>query len=162
MSAAERSYDAHDAELWAIVQCFKEWRHYLGGAQHTIQVITDHDNLRYFMTKTLNRRQTGWAEELAAYDFNIFYRKGKLNPVDGLSRRPDYEEHAEERDRMILPTLRNKLRSRRFLSNPQESSDAWIVATIGVVDRAVGAREARLTLGTSLPNFRLRTRLLLA
>jgi hypothetical protein len=65
---------------------FQGMRHYLEGTQHTIQVITDHDNLKYFMTsKKLNRRKTGWAEELAAYDFNIFFRKGKLNPVDGLN-----------------------------------------------------------------------------
>jgi len=27
---------------------------------------------------------------LAPYDFTIYYRKGKLNPADGPSRRPDY------------------------------------------------------------------------
>jgi len=154
MAAAERNYDAHDAELLAIVQCFKEWRHYLEGAQHTVQVITDHDNLKYFMTtKRLNRRQTGWAEELAAYDFNIFYRKGKLNPVDGLSRRPDYEEHAEERDQTILPTMRNKLRSRPFLADPQVGTDAIIAASISIVEGPRKAREAKDNLDTSLQTF---------
>jgi hypothetical protein len=153
MSAAERNYDAHDAELLAIVHCFREWRHYLEGAQHTIQVITDHDNLKYFMsTKRLNRRQTGWAEELAAYDFNIFFRKGKLNPVDGLSRRPDYEEHAEERDQTILPTLRNKLRSRRLLPDHQEGTDAIFAASISVTG-SCNVPEAKINLDTSLQTF---------
>ena len=39
-----------------------------------------------------------WVLDLVLYDFNIFYRKGKLNPVDGLSRRPDYEEYTEKKN----------------------------------------------------------------
>jgi hypothetical protein len=42
------------------------------------------------ITKTLNRRQARWAIELAAFDFVIIYRRGKDNPADGPSRRPDY------------------------------------------------------------------------
>ena len=53
-------------------------------------MISDHNNLRYFMTtKELSAKQIRWAEKLAAFDFTIEYRKGKLNPADAPSRRPD-------------------------------------------------------------------------
>jgi hypothetical protein len=48
--------------------------------------------------KQFNRRQARWVETMAGYNFDIMYRKGILNPADGLNRRPDYEELAEERN----------------------------------------------------------------
>ena len=109
MIDAETRYPTHDGEMLAIVAAFKQWRHYLEGAQHTVIVRTDHDSLKYFMTKKeLNRRQARWAERLASFDFTIEYRQGKTNPADGLSRRPDYESttnHAEA----LLPTLQSKM-----------------------------------------------------
>jgi RNase H-like domain found in reverse transcriptase/Reverse transcriptase (RNA-dependent DNA polymerase) len=93
LTGAERNYSTHDGELLAIVQAFKNWRHYLEGSRFTIEVITDHNNLRYFMeTKYLESRQARWAMYLATYDFEIIYRKGTSNPADGPSRRPDYED----------------------------------------------------------------------
>ena len=109
----EVRYDTHDKELMAIWACFKHWRHYLEGAQHPVRVETDHSNLRYFMTtKSLTARQARWAEYLSAFDFEINYRKGKKNPADGPSRRPDYEQSAEIADGVnyMLPTLQQKLR----------------------------------------------------
>lgn len=42
-------------------------------------------------TKTLNRRQARWAQELAGYDFRILFRPGKDNTeADYLSKRPEY------------------------------------------------------------------------
>ena len=58
MIPAERNYEMHNQELLAIVMCFKHWRHYLEGSQHPIRVLTDHANLRAFMTtKELSRWQ---------------------------------------------------------------------------------------------------------
>lgn len=111
MNPAERNYETHDGELLAIVMSFKQWRHYLQGAQHTVTVISDHNNLKYFMTtKSLNGRQIRWAEKLAAYDFEIEYRKGSKNPADAPSRRPDYETTGERSDLTMLPTLQRKIR----------------------------------------------------
>ena len=89
-SPAEINYDTADKELLAIVDCFKRWRRYLEGANHQVMVITDHNNLELFATtKVLNRRQARWAQELAGYDFKIFFRPGKQNvKADYLSRRP--------------------------------------------------------------------------
>ena len=106
---AEQNYEVHDQELLAIVAAMKQWRHYLEGSPYTIAVLTDHNNLKGFMKqKELNSRQARWALKLAAYDFEIFHRAGKLNPADAPSRRPDYEG-ASPLNTKLLPTLQNKL-----------------------------------------------------
>ena len=57
-TAPEINYPVYDKELAAIISAFAEWQPYLAGAQHRIQVLTDHKNLIYFTTtRTLNRRQ---------------------------------------------------------------------------------------------------------
>jgi hypothetical protein len=68
------NYEIHDKEMLAIVSAFKEWRRYLKGAAHPISVFTNHKNLKYFTTtKILNQSPVRWAQELAGYDFKIFY-----------------------------------------------------------------------------------------
>lgn len=109
MIPAERNYETHDAELLAIVMCFKQWRHYLEGSVHPIEVLTDHNNLRGFMNvKVLSGRQARWAMKIAAYDFIIKHRAGRTNPADAPSRRPDYQSVNTEVTR-LLPTLQRKL-----------------------------------------------------
>ena len=77
---------------------------------HPIQVLANHNNLRYFMTtKALTRRQARWAQALSAYDFTISYQLGKKNPANAPLRRLDYKLDAGE-ENIMLPTLRNKLR----------------------------------------------------
>jgi len=57
LTCAEINYQVYDKELLAIITAFKQWRSYLAGAQHRVQVLTDHKNFLYFMTtRTLNRR----------------------------------------------------------------------------------------------------------
>src|SRR5436853_528475 len=103
---AEINYDTHDKELLAIVDCFKRWRRYLEGVNHQVTVISDHNNLEYFATtKVLNRRQARWAQELAGYDFKIYFRPGRENEkADYLSRRPAYrrEEGGNKNPEKIL------------------------------------------------------------
>ena len=76
-----------------IVDCFKEWRHFLQGSPHRVVMYTDHKNLEYFnSTKSLNPRQARWAEVLSSFDFVISYRPGDKNAkADALSRRTDPE-----------------------------------------------------------------------
>jgi transposase InsO family protein len=104
---AEINYEIHDKELLAIVDAFKVWRHYLQGAAHQIVIYTDHKNLEYFMTtKILNRRQARWAQELAAYNFKIVYRKGSSNgKADALSRRSEYRPEGGGSDDENLRTV---------------------------------------------------------
>ncbi|SAM05196.1 hypothetical protein [Absidia glauca] len=91
MLPAEVNYDVYDKEMLAIIDSFKQWRHYLEGAVHQTIVLTDHRNLEYFMTaKKLNRRQARWAIELSTFNFVIQYRPGTKNTkADALSRRSD-------------------------------------------------------------------------
>jgi len=58
LSPVERNYEIHDKEMLAIIHTLEEWRHFLEGAQHLVEIWTDHKNLEYFiMAKKLNRRQ---------------------------------------------------------------------------------------------------------
>ena len=58
MDEHQRNYEIHDREMLAIIEALKEWRHYLEGLPEPFEVITDHDNLRYWKTaQDLSRRQ---------------------------------------------------------------------------------------------------------
>lgn len=111
---AEVHYSTPDKEMMAIVEAFKQWRHYLEGSTHPIEVWTDHKNLQSFMKQPrLNGRQARWCFALCPYDFTIKFRKGTTNPADAPSRRPDYNsdpsESAEEQARGLLATLEAKV-----------------------------------------------------
>ena len=43
----EANYDIGNRELLAVVEAFREWRHWLEGAEHLVTVWTDHKNLTY-------------------------------------------------------------------------------------------------------------------
>jgi len=144
----EVRYDTHDKELMAIWAAFKHWRHYLEGAAHTIRVLSDHNNLRYFMTtKSLTARQARWAEALSAYDFEIEFKKGTSNPADGLSRRPDYEAESETRDgvNMMLPTLQHKLRLHSAAVNSMQGDRADAATSLSPTNDRVGHSVPSLT-----------------
>ncbi|KAK3522991.1 hypothetical protein QTP86_010489 [Hemibagrus guttatus] len=58
LMAAEANYDVGNRELLSIKAALKEWRHWLEGAHHPFQVLTDHRNLEYLRgAKHLNPRQ---------------------------------------------------------------------------------------------------------
>ena len=91
LSVHEANYGVGDLEMLAIVKAFTQWRHYLGGARHQIEVASDHHNLQTFMTtKALVGRHVRWYQRLAEYNMKIVHRPGRLNPADAPSRRPDY------------------------------------------------------------------------
>ena len=113
MIPAERNYETHDAELLAIVEAFRHWRHYLEGSTHEVLVLTDHNNLKRFMdTKRLGGRQIRWAQELSRYNFRIDYRQGSHNPAHALSRPAQAEADDDElivENRQILHRLQDSL-----------------------------------------------------
>src|SRR5882757_3493085 len=90
-NSTELNYDVHDKELYAIFEAFRIWHHYLDGSATTINVVTNHKNLKYFSTtKILNRRQARWAEYLCQFNLVIRFRPGKLGAKpDALTRRWD-------------------------------------------------------------------------
>ena len=63
----------------------------------------------------LTARSARIAERLAAFDFQLEYKKGSTNPTDGLSRRPDYFAGFKEGVKHnalqgMLPRLQQQLR----------------------------------------------------
>ena len=90
MIPTETQYKTHDAQLLAIVEAFKTWRHYLEGCKHKVFVLTNYNNLcRFINMKSLSSRQVKWAQELFRYHFRIDYCQGKANKAaDALSRFP--------------------------------------------------------------------------
>ena len=118
MILVEWNYKTHDQELLAIVTAFKQWRHYLEGSFHSVEVLTDHNNLKYFMgLAQLNGRQARWAIKLSMFDFFITHRPGKTNPAGAPSRQPDYWGENESLSQ-LLPTLQHKLTMIRSLASP--------------------------------------------
>ena len=113
MIPAETKYETHNGELLAIVEAFKTWKHYLEGFQHEVFVLTDHNNLCWFMeTKSLSSRQVRWAQELSCYHFRIDYRQGKANgAADALSRYPQQSAEEEETLRAENVKILHRLQS---------------------------------------------------
>ena len=135
LSAAEKNYDTGDQEMLAIVESLKEYRHYLEGARYAVTVLTDHFNLQMFLTtKELNRRQARWSEILNMYDLRIVHRKGKENPADAPSRRPDFHEKGEG------PEVKNHLRKylqERMVASIAEGEEVQRSKTNGLFDTQV-------------------------
>jgi hypothetical protein len=48
LNPVEWNYEIHDTEMLAIIQGLEEWRHYLEGVRHPVEIWTDHKNLEYF------------------------------------------------------------------------------------------------------------------
>ena len=82
----------------AIIKALKEWRHYLEGLPEPFEIITNHDNLRYWKTaQDLSRRQARWALKLANFDFLLIHRPGKTNVLaDALSHSPLHQVSDKE------------------------------------------------------------------
>ena len=58
---AKTQYNSYNGELLAIVEVFKIWRYYLKGCKYEVLILTDHNNLHYFMdTKKLSSKQVRW------------------------------------------------------------------------------------------------------
>ena len=57
LSPVEWNYEIHNKEILTIICALEEWKHFLEGARHPVEIWTDHKNLGYFMmAKKLNCR----------------------------------------------------------------------------------------------------------
>lgn len=88
LNSAERNYTTTEKECLAVVWGIKKNIEYLEGIPFT--VITDHIALKWiFKLPNPTGRLGRWVIELRNHDFDIQYKKGKLNVVpDALSREP--------------------------------------------------------------------------
>ncbi|KAL0180441.1 hypothetical protein M9458_025883, partial [Cirrhinus mrigala] len=94
LTAAERNYDVGNKELLSMKAALEEWRHWLEGAIHPFQIITDHKNLEYIKgAQQMNPRQARWSLFFTRFNFTVTYRPGTENhKADGLSRRHDPDQ----------------------------------------------------------------------
>jgi len=104
LSSMEQNYEIHDKEMLAIIHTLEEWRHFLEGAIHPIEIWTDHKNLEYFMTaKKLNHCQACWSLHLARFDFLLHHCPGRtIGKPDALSRRADHGNRASDNKNIVL------------------------------------------------------------
>jgi len=104
LSLVERNYEIHDKEMLAIIRTLEEWKHFLEGAQHLVEIWMDHQNLEYFMTaKKLNCCQARWSLYLAHFDFKLIHHPGRsMGKPDALSQRPDHDNRASDNKDMVL------------------------------------------------------------
>jgi hypothetical protein len=104
LNLVERNYEIHDTEMLAIIQGLEEWRHYLEGTRHPVEIWTDHKNLEYFrVAQKLNRQQARWSLYLSHFDFTLHHKPGRsMGKPDALSRRADHESRQGDNDNLTL------------------------------------------------------------
>jgi len=107
LSPVEQNYEIYDKEMLAIICVLEEWRHFLEGAWHLVEIWTDHKNLEYFMTaKKLNRHQAHWSLYLACFDFKLVHHPGySIGKPDALLWRLDHGNRASDNENVVLLRL---------------------------------------------------------
>ena len=88
LNKSESNYSTTEKELLAIIFGCKTFRPYLYGRK--FQIVTDHRPLKWlFNHKDPSSKLQRWRLKLEEFEYEIIYRKGKLNSVaDALSRYP--------------------------------------------------------------------------
>ena len=75
----------YEEKMLAILHALKQWWPYLMGRHFKVKI--DHDCLQYFLEQRIIFRR---ATKILGYDFEIIYKKWKLNVVtDALSRKDE-------------------------------------------------------------------------
>jgi len=107
LSPVERNYQIHNKKMLTIICALEEWRHFLEGAQHLVEIWMDHKNLEYFMTaKKLNHRQARWSLYLAQFDFKLIHcSRRSMEKPDMLSQRLDHGNRASDNEDVVLLRL---------------------------------------------------------
>jgi hypothetical protein len=104
LNPVERNYEIHNTKMLAIIRGLEEWRHYLEGARHPVEIWTDHKNLEYFrVAQKLNRRQARWSLYLSRFDFTLHHKPGRsMGKPDTLSRQADHGSGQGDNDNLML------------------------------------------------------------
>jgi hypothetical protein len=90
--------------MLAIIQGLEEWRYYLEGVSHPVEIWTDHKNLEYFrVAQKLNCRQARWLLYLSHFDFTLHHKPGQsMGKPDVLSRQADHGSGEGDNDNLTL------------------------------------------------------------
>ncbi len=109
MIDVKRNYETYDQKLLVIVSMFKHWQHYVEDSYHTVEVLTDHNNLKSFMNIwKLNERKVKWIMRLLICNFEIAHRSEKTNLINASSRWSDYKSENISANYLLL-ILQQKL-----------------------------------------------------
>jgi len=97
-NSVECNYEIYNKELMIIVHAFEKWWSELEDSIYSVEMITDHKNLEYFMsTKQLSRHQARWSEFLSRFNYRIAYHFDKIDDKsNALTRRS--EDLSKERN----------------------------------------------------------------
>ncbi len=97
-NSVECNYEIYDKELMIIVRTFEKWWSELEDSIYSIEMITNHKNLEYFMSiKQLSHHQARWSEFLSRFNYYIAYRFDKIDDKsNALTRRS--EDLSKERN----------------------------------------------------------------
>jgi transposase InsO family protein len=139
-SPATCHYDISNKELMALIKVLEEWRPDCEGAAHTRQLLSNHKNLEYVMSKKLlNWRQAQWSNFLSRFDYEIVYWPGIANgKADALIwRSGDLPEGRDERLKsmqLIVLNTKNLPQQLHILANdlsrgrtvPEQFEEAYI------------------------------------
>lgn len=132
LNDTERNYSTIEKELLGIVWATKYFRPYLYGRKFTI--YTDHRPLQWLHSlKEPNSKLMRWKIKLEDYDYNVVYKKGKLNTnADALSRIP-IEIHPMENistagnaDEDIDKLLNDIIQEREELNTPEPQMNVQV------------------------------------
>jgi hypothetical protein len=104
LKPVERNDEIHDTEMLAIIRGLEEWRYYLEGARHPVEIWTDHKNLEYFrVAQKVNRQQARWSLYLSRFDFTLHHKPGRsMGKPDTLSRQADHGSRRGDNDNLTL------------------------------------------------------------
>jgi hypothetical protein len=104
LKPVEHNYEIHDTEMLAIIRGLEEWRHYLEGARHPVEIWTNHKNLEYFrVAQKLNHQQARWSLYLSHFDFTLHHKPGQsMGKPDALSRRADHGSGQGDNNNLTL------------------------------------------------------------
>ena len=70
----------YEKEILAIQHALKKWQPYLMGRH--FKVKNYHDSLKHFLEQRLSSEEKQkWVTKMLGYDFEIIYKKGKINVV---------------------------------------------------------------------------------
>ncbi len=79
-NSVECNYEIYDKELMIIVCAFKKWWSELEDFIYSVEMITNHKNLKYFMSiKQLSHHQARWSKFLSKFNYHIAYHFNKIN-----------------------------------------------------------------------------------
>ena len=106
--------------MLVILHALNKWRPYLMG--RNFKVKTNHDSLKHFLEQRLSsEEQQKWVTKMLVYDFEIIYRKGKLNVVAyALSRKNEEVEALLCSISIIQPDWITEARDER-----KKDEDVW-------------------------------------